>query len=132
MMTSGNDNKDKPLMHKALTHKIIGAALEVYQILGYGFVEMVYEKALLREFELRGIPAKSNYAIDVTYKGDSIPSYLPNILVEGKVIVDLRAEEEYNPRYESQIINYLKATGIKVGLIINFGRNGCKPRRFVA
>jgi GxxExxY protein len=57
---------------------------------------------------------------------------LPNILVDNKVIVDLRAHEEYNPSHESQMINYLKATGIRVGLIINFGRDGCKPRRFAS
>ncbi|NIO03838.1 MAG: GxxExxY protein [Proteobacteria bacterium] len=126
------NHEDKPLVYKDLTHKIIGAALEVYKILGYGFIEEVYEKALLKEFDLRGIPAKSNCRIRVSYKGDSIPCYLPNILVDDKVIVDLLAEEEYDPRHESQVINYLKATGIKVGLIINFGRDGCKPRRFAS
>lgn len=122
----------RPLIFKDLTHKIIGAALEVYKILGYGFIEDVYEKALLKEFELRGIPAKCNCNIEVSYKGDTIPCYLPDILVDGKVIVDLRAEEEYTSGNEPQIINFLKATGIRVGLIINFGRKGCTPRRFVS
>ena len=131
-MSENNNHKDRPLIFKDLTHKIIGAALEVYKTLGYGFIDKVYEKALLKEFELRGIPAKSNCCIQVSYKGDTIPYNLPNILVDGKVIVELQAEEEYNSRNESQIVNYLKATGIKVGLIINFGRDGCKPRRFVS
>jgi GxxExxY protein len=129
----GNDgNSGKPLIYKDLTHRIIGAALEVYNVLGYGFVEEVYERALLKEFELRGIPARCRSPVRVNYKGDIIPGYLPNILVEDKVLVELRTEEEYNPRHEPQIINCLKATGIKVGLIINFGRQGCKPRRFVS
>lgn len=132
MSDSSSHYKDKPLLYKDLTHKIIGAALEVYNVLGYGLMEEVYEKALLKEFKLRGIPARCNCRIKFRYKEDTIPGYLPNILVEDKVIVELRADEEYNPRHESQIINYLKATGIKVGLIINFGRDGCKPKRFAS
>ncbi len=124
--------EDKSLLFEDLTYKIIGAAQEVYKVIGFGFAQDVYEKALLKEFDLRGIPARSNCRIQISYKGDTIPFYLPNILVDDKVIVDLRAQEEYNPRYESQMINYLKATGIRVGLIINFGRDGCKPRRFVS
>ncbi len=131
-MSESSNRKDRPLIFKELTHEIIGAALEVYKTLGYGFIDEVYEKALLNEFGLRGIPAKCNSPVQVNYKGDTIPYYLPNILVDDKVIVELQTEEEYNSKNESQIINYLKATGIRVGLIINFGRDGCKPRRFVA
>jgi GxxExxY protein len=123
---------DRPLIYKDLTHKIIGAALEVYKILGCGFVVDVYEQALLKEFELRGIPATTNTPIQVRYKGSSIRGQLPKILVDDKVIVELQAEECYAPGNEHHIINYLRATGIKVGLIINFGKDGCKPRRFVA
>jgi len=130
-MDKSTNNKDRPLIFKDLTYKIIGAALEVYKTLGYGFIEDVYEKALLKEFNMRGIPAKSNCPINIRYKGDSIPAYLPNILVDDKVIVELQADEKYTPSSEHNIINHLKATGIKVGLIINFGRDGCKPKRFV-
>ena len=131
-MSKNNKQRDKPLLYKDLTHKIIGAALEVYKILGYGFIEDVYESALIKEFELREIPVKYNSPVQVNYKGDTIPSHLPNILVDEKVIVGLGTEEEYNSKNESKMINYLKATGIRVGLIINFGRDGCKPRRFVS
>ena len=130
-MSENKHNNDRPLLYKDLTHKIIGAALEVYNVLGYGFINAVYEKALLKEFDMRGITAKSNCPIQVHYKGDTIPGYLPNILVDDKVMVELQAEEEYSPRNEHHIINHLKATCIKVGLIINFGRDGCKPRRFI-
>ena len=130
MDTTSNHN-DRPLIFKDLTYKIIGAALEVYKTLGYGFIEDVYEKALLKEFDMRGIPAKSRCPVQVRYKGDSIPGYLPNILVDDKVIVELQADDKYSPGSEHNIINHLKATGIKVGLIINFGRDGCKPRRFI-
>ncbi len=125
------DTNDKPLVFKDLTYKIIGAALEVYKTLGYGFIHDVYEKALLKEFKLRGIPAKSNCPIELNYKGDTIPGHLPSILVDDKVIVDLQCEEEACTGNEKSMVNFLKATGVKVGLIINFGRDGCKPRRFV-
>lgn len=131
-MSENTNPNDRPLIFKELTYKIIGAALEVYKILGFGFVEDVYEKALLKEFELRGIPARTNSPIQVHYKGDTIPGHLPNILVDDKVIVELQAEEELAPGNEHHIVNCLKATGIRVGLIINFGRDGCKPKRFVA
>jgi len=131
-MSDTTDRRDKPLIFKDLTHKIIGAALEVYKILGFGFVEDVYEKALLKEFKLRGIPAMNHSPIQVHYKGDTIPGYLPNILVDDKVIVHLEANDHYSPVSEHHVINYLKVTGLRVGLIINFGKDGCKPRRFVS
>jgi GxxExxY protein len=130
-MDTTHNNKDRPLIFKDLTYRIIGAALEVYNTLGYGFIEDVYEKALHKEFDMRGIPAKSKCPIKVRYKGDSIPAYLPNILVDDKVIVELQADEKLSPKNEHNIINQLRATGLKVGLIINFGRDGCKPKRFI-
>jgi len=126
------NKEDKPLIFKDLTHKIIGAALEVYKILGHGFLQEVYEKALLKEFEIRGIPAKARCPVKLNYKGDDIPGYLPSILVDEKVIVELQTEEELDPRNHHNILNYLKATGIKVGLLINFGKDGCRPKRFVS
>jgi len=126
------DQKEKQLVFKDLTHKIIGAALEVYKILGYGFIQDVYEQALLKEFEIRGISAKSRCPAQLNYKGNTIPGYLPGILVDDKVIVELKTDEEFSYRNENNMVNCLKATGIKVGLIINFGKDGCKPKRFVS
>ena len=130
-MNDSIELNDKQLLFQDLTYKIIGAALEVYKILGHGFLESVYEKALLKEFELRGILAKTNCPIDLNYKGDIISGHLPGILVEEKVIVDLQANEEFHNGNEQSMLNFLRATGVKVGLVINFGRDGCKPRRFV-
>jgi GxxExxY protein len=130
-MQDGTNQKEKPFILKELTHKIIGAALEVYKILGYGFVGDVYEQALLKEFQLRGIPAKSRCPVDLNYKGNTIPGHLPGILVDDRVIVELQTKEKFSSRNEYNIINFLKATGIKVGLIINFGKDGCKPKRYV-
>lgn len=125
------ETNNKPLLFEDLTYKIIGAALEVYKVLGHGFLQEVYEKALLKEFDLRGIPARSNCPIELNYKGDTIPGRLPSILVDNKVIVDLQTAEELYTGNEHGMVNFLKASGIKVGLIINFGRDGCKPKRFV-
>jgi GxxExxY protein len=114
-----------------ITREIIGAAFEVYKVLGYGFLEKVYENALRIELQLRALKVESQKPIHICYKGDSVGDYIADILVEEKVIVELKAEKEYNAKHEAQLINYLKATGLKVGLLINFGEDKCKPKRLV-
>jgi len=114
-----------------ITREIIGAAFEVYKVLGYGFLEKVYENALRIELQLRSLKVESQKPIRISYKGDSVGDYIADILVEEKVIVELKAEKEYNAKHEAQLINYLKATGLKVGLLINFGEDKCKPKRLV-
>ena len=118
-------------LYKDLTEKIIGAAFEVYKNLGYGFLEKVYKNALLVEFELKGIEAKNEFPIKVHYKGERVGDYACDIYVEEKVIVKLKTEKEYNSKYESQLLNYLKATGVKVGLLLNFGEKKCDVKRMV-
>ena len=118
-------------LFEEITHKIIGSAFEVYKVLGYGFLEKVYESALMIELRLKGLKAENQKPVRIFYKGESIGDYIADILVEDKVIVELKAEKEYNPRHEAQLINYLKATKLKVGLLINFGSNECKPKRIV-
>jgi GxxExxY protein len=120
-----------PFLFEDITREIIGAAFEVYKVLGYGFLEKVYENALLIELQLRALKVESQKPIRISYKGDSVGDYIADILVEEKVIVELKAEKEYNAKHEAQLINYLKATGLKVGLLINFGEDKCKPKRLV-
>ncbi len=117
--------------HGETTEKIIGAAFEVHNVLGYGFLEKVYENALLAELCKRGVKAAAQEAIKVKYKDVIVGDYVADLIVEGRVIVELKAEEEYNKAHEAQLLNYLKATGIKVGLLINFGRKKCEFKRFV-
>jgi len=119
------------LLHGELTEQVIGAAFEVWKVLGYGFLEKVYENALLVELRIRGIVAEQQYGIDVRYKGNMVGQYTADIFVEDKIIVELKAEKEYNPKHEAQLLNYLKATRIKVGLLLNFGEKKCEFKRLV-
>jgi len=119
------------LLHKDLTDKIIGAAFEVHRVLGYGFLEKVYQRALQVELEQRGVKADFEKPIHVHYKGAIIGSYMADALVEDVVIVELKVAREYNPEDEAQLLNELKATGTKVGLLINFGRARVEFKRMV-
>ena len=122
---------EKEFYHKELTYQIIGAAFEVYKLLGYGFLEKVYENALIKELQLRGLHATDQYPIKVIYKDAEVGDYYADILVENKVIVEIKTGEAFNPAHEAQLLNYLKATGIKVGLLINFGPQKCEHKRLV-
>ncbi|MDU9376454.1 hypothetical protein McpSp1_10720 [Methanocorpusculaceae archaeon Sp1] len=104
------------------THNIIGAAMEVYNILGPGFLENVYRDALVVELAARNISYEQEKLVKVYYKGAMLPSYYKAdvICFEG-IILELKAKKELTKEDEAQLINYLKATGIQVGLIFNFG-----------
>jgi len=119
------------LLFEEITHKIIGAAFDVYKELGYGFLEKVYENSLLIELRLKGLKAENQQPIRIFYKGETVGDYIADILVEEKVIIELKAEKEYTPKHKAQLINYLRTTKLKVGLLINFGSNKCKPKRIV-
>ncbi len=106
---------------KDLTRRIIGAAYEVHNQLGAGFLENVYRNALMVELKLQGIDAQTEVKLPVHYKKVHIGDYFADILVENRVIVELKALSNLNSQHEAQLINYLKATGIKVGLLLNFG-----------
>ncbi len=118
-------------LYKGLTHQIIGAAFEVYKELGYGFLEKVYERSLIYELNSQELEVENQKSISVFYKGQSVGDYVIDLLVDGKVILELKAEKEMNSKHEAQLINYLKATNLKVGLLINFGQSKCQPKRIV-
>ncbi|MEJ5310833.1 MAG: GxxExxY protein [Anaerolineae bacterium] len=106
---------------KALTENIIGAAIEVHRALGPGLLESVYQACLAREFSLRGLTFEQEKPIPVTYKDVNLDcGYRVDFLVNGKVVVELKAVEQMHPVYEAQLLTYLKLTGCKVGLLINF------------
>ena len=121
----------RDLVHGKITSEIIGAAFEVHNLLGYGFLEKVYENALIKELQLRGLYAVGQYPIKVEYKGSAVGDYYADILIESKVIVELKTGKATNSMHEAQLLNYLKATGIKVGLLINFGPEKCEYKRLV-
>jgi GxxExxY protein len=107
--------------HKELTEKIINIFYRVYNKLGYGFLEKVYENAMMIEFKKDGIPAVPQFPIKVFYEGEVIGEYYADILVDNKVIVEIKAAKRLVEENEAQLLNYLKATDIEVGLLLNFG-----------
>ncbi|HVC93378.1 MAG TPA: GxxExxY protein [Pirellulales bacterium] len=119
------------LEHEEITREIIGAAFEVHRILGYGFLEKVYQKSMGVELEARGLKAKLEDEIHVKYKGVEVGFYKSDLFVNDCVIVEIKAAKEYNSEDESQLLNELKGTGTRVGLLINFGRAKVEFKRFV-
>lgn len=119
------------LLHKEITSDIIGAAFEVQKELGYGFLEKVYENAMIVELLARGRKIEQQVPIDVVYKGERIGHYVADLMVAGVVLVELKTGKVLIPRHEAQLLHYLKATGIKVGLLVNFGREKCEFKRMV-
>ena len=113
------DYKDSK--YKELTEKIIGIFYKVYNNLGYGFLENVYENAMVLDFKKENIPAVSQYAIKVLYEDEIVGKYFADILVDGKVIVEIKAAKNLVLEHEAQLLNYLKATDKEVGLLLNFG-----------
>ena len=117
--------------HSDLTSKIIGCAYEVHKELGPGFLEKVYEAALLHELRSQGLRAEAQSPIPVRYKGAVVGDYFADILVEGAVVVEIKASEALSSIHEAQLLHYLKASGIEVGLLMNFGRPSVQVKRMV-
>ena len=114
-----------------LTYLINGAIFEVNRILGPGFLEKVYENALLMELKARGIRAEAQYPIKVRYKDQIVGEYFADLLIEDQVIIELKTVDRIEKIHEAQLLNYLKATGIKVGLLVNFKSTKADIKRFV-
>jgi GxxExxY protein len=122
---------EKKLVHEETTKKIIGAAFEVHDQLGYGFLERVYQRALQVELLRRGATAEIEKRIQVHYKGAVVGDYDADVLVDGCVIVEIKVAPQYDKRDEAQLLNQLKATGLKVGMLLNFGRAKLEYKRLV-
>ena len=110
---------------------MIGAAFEVHNVLGYGFLERVYQKALQVELQARGIKAELEPKIKVQFKGVIVGDYAADLLLEDKIIVELKVDPEYQNLHEAQLLNELRGTGIRVGYLINFGRERVEYKRMV-
>lgn len=109
------------MLHQEITSKIIAAFYKVYNNLGYGFLEKVYENALVIELNKVGLTVRQQVPIQVYYDGKVVGEYFADLLVDDKVIVELKATKAIVDAHEAQLINYLKATNIEVGLLLNFG-----------
>jgi GxxExxY protein len=107
--------------YKELTDRIIKIFYKVYGKLGYGFLEKVYENAMMIEFEKEGITAIAQAPIKVLYEGEVVGEYYADIMVEDKIIIELKASNNLAGENEAQVLNYLKASNIEVGLLFNFG-----------
>lgn len=114
-----------------LTYQINGAIFEVNRILGAGFLEKVYEKALIFELINRKLNAENQVPIKVEYKGELVGDYYADIVVENKIILEIKAIEKLQKIHEAQLLNYLKATGYKIGLLANFTYPKAEIKRFV-
>ncbi|MEA3352026.1 MAG: GxxExxY protein [Chloroflexota bacterium] len=119
------------LLYKNLTYAIIGACMEAHRVLGPGFLESVYQTALANELALRGIPFHEQVRLQVTYKEIIAGEYRADFLIDDKVIVEIKAVSELNEIHEAQLINYLKGTDYRVGLLINFGASSLEHERRV-
>jgi GxxExxY protein len=109
-------------LHVATSEKIIKAFFKVYNTLGYGFLEKVYERALLIELKKSGLSVERQCKVKVFYEGHEVGIYYADLIVENKLIIELKAAEQLRIEHELQLINYLKATKIEVGLLLNFGK----------
>lgn len=112
---------DADFKYKELTETVIQAFYRVYNKLGYGFLEKVYENAFMIELGKAGMSAVSQFPIRVMYDGEIIGEYFADILVDNKVIIEIKAAKQLAKEHEAQLLNYLRATDIEVGLLVNFG-----------
>ncbi|HVN80669.1 MAG TPA: GxxExxY protein [Terriglobia bacterium] len=119
------------IMFKGESYEIVGAAIEVWKKLGYGFLEKVYENSMAIELEKRAIPFEQQKPIKVFYEGRIVGDYIADIIVGGKILLELKSAQAINDAFLAQTLNYLKATGIRLGIILNFGPDKMESKRVV-
>src|SRR4030042_2048934 len=119
------------VIYSDLSYEIMGAIFEVHKTLGPGFVESVYEKALIEEFKKEAIKVETQKVIDVVYKGRKIGVHRLDLVVENKVVVELKTVERFSTYHTAQLLSYLKASGYRLGLLVNFSKAKVESRRVV-
>jgi GxxExxY protein len=124
---------NKPnIIYQDLSYQIMGAIFEVHKELGPGFLESVYEKALLLELTSRGMKVDVEKVFDLTYKGKKIGTHRLDLIIEDKIVVKLKTVEGFAPHHTAQLLSYLKASGHRLGILVNFSRAKVESRRVVA
>lgn len=123
------NNLEENRQHAEITEAIIGCAFEVIKELGTGFLESVYEKALLLALRQKGLSATAQQPLNVSFRGENVGEFYADILVEQKVLVELKAVKTLASEHQAQVINYLQASGMEVGLLINFGNPRLEIKR---
>jgi len=126
-MATNNTN----IIYRDLSYQIMGAIFEVHKELGPGFVESVYEKALIEEFAKKAIKVETQRVIDVTYKDKKVGVHRLDMVIEGKVVVELKTVERFSTYHTAQMLSYLKASGHKLGILVNFSKAKVEYRRII-
>lgn len=121
----------KNIIYKELSYKIVGLAMEVHSKLGYGFLEKVYENALMVLFEKNEIPAQQQAPVQVYFEGKVVGDYYADILVDNKIILELKAVDKIVDVHRTQVLNYLTATKLRLAMILNFAKENFEYERFV-
>jgi GxxExxY protein len=111
------------ILYKDLSYKIVGLAMDVHRQLGYGYLEKVYENALMVLFLREGIEAKQQHPVIVHFEGVVVGTYVADILVQDSIILELKSLDRISDVHRAQALNYLKATGLRLAIILNFGKN---------
>ena len=119
------------ILFKELSYAIIGAAMEAHRVLGPGFLEAVYESALAYELTLRGIRFERQMHLPVYYKDQLLGEYIADLVIEGQIILELKAISAISAAHEAQAHHYLAATGLKLAIILNFGTESLQQKRIV-
>ena len=117
------------ILFSALSYAIIGAAMEVHRILGPGFLEAVYQAALEHELTLRGMPFEAQKRLAVVYKDQIVGEYIADLVIDGKIILELKAVSKLTPAHEAQAHHYLAATGLHLAILLNFGASSLEQKR---
>ena len=118
------------MLHEELTKEIIACAYNVHNMLGTGFLEKVYENAMMIELADHGFEARQQFPVPVHYKNILVGDYYADIIVERKIVVEIKAVEKLAPIHEVQLVNYLKGTNNEIGLLINFGSSVTVKRKY--
>src|SRR5262252_7871114 len=113
---------ESKVLYADLSYKIVGLAMEVHRELGFGFLEKVYENSLMILLRREGIPAAQQYPIEVTFRGEFVGIFQPDILVNEQIILEIKSVERLTNAHTAQALNYLKATGLHLAIVLNFGK----------
>jgi len=119
------------IIYKKLSYEIIGIAMEVHNRLGSGFLEKVYENAMIILLNKKGVKSKAQFPIKIEFENQIIGDYIVDIFVENQIILELKSVNKIHEKHKSQIINYLKATNKQLGIIINFGNDRLEYERII-
>lgn len=129
--TENTEYPENKYPHSEITNKIIRCAIEVHKILGPGFLETIYEKALVHELRHEGLKVEEQVSVPIVYKETTIGEHRLDLLVADEVIVENKAVEEFNDIHMAQVLSYLKATGKRIGLLINFAKTKIDVKRII-